>query len=172
MSAFKTPLLRHTQTHARARARTDIAHTHTRSHSGPRLYRRILSCHASLTAFPAPLPYSRAQNDSARTSVYINALTPTYTTCENKAEDALASARLLRVFSPRPTLSLDLLRFPAFPPRVAKSPQILTEVNILNHCMCLRFQSQIIPSRDKKPLFFLLRCRSSLRAFLDAGAFE
>lgn len=64
------------------------------------------------------LPYRSAQNDRASTSIYISSLTPT---CElQKAEDALASSRLLHLCPSRPLLSLSLLLL-----RLSKPPVFL-----------------------------------------------
>lgn len=67
------------------------------------------------------LPYRSAQNDRASTSIYISSLTPT---CElQKAEDALASSRLLHLCPSRPLLSLILLLRLSKPPVFLQSCQ-------------------------------------------------
>lgn len=103
-----------THKHRHSHARPTHAHTHAvvpdftaGSYSVMHLY------HPS-----SSLPYRSAQNDRASTSIYISSLTPT---CElQKAEDALASSRLLHLCPSRPLLSLILLLL-----RLSKPPVFL-----------------------------------------------
>lgn len=166
MSALK---LLFPATHTGAHTRTP---THTYTHSSPRLYRRILYSHASLAASRlTPLQQStKRQSLNINLSIYINSLTPPDEL--QKPEDALASALLVRVFFPVPPSpsssscgSSDLQLSP-----LQAVSQILTKVNILSPCMRLRFPDKL--SVLQKASLFLLRCRASPRAFLDAGAFE
>ena len=120
MSAFKLLFL--CSTHTPAPTRTDSAHTHT---VFLRLYRRILLCHASLTARSHAAEHKTTSRAGA--SIYINSLTPT---CKKKQRKH-SHPRVSSPWSP-PLVPPSLSRPPAssFSPEPHAS-QIRTEVNIL-----------------------------------------
>lgn len=169
MSAFKlfffsAPHTPYTRAHALTRTHTVIPDFTAGSLSVMHLYH--------------PPPFTQQRTERQSFNVNLHKLFNS-TTRVGKSRGCALIRRQLRLCFSRLTLFLNLLLLllsaaaPSafrFPPQL-QATQILTVVKILSRGMRPRFQSQIIPPA-KKASVFLLRCCASLRAFLDAGAFE